>query len=225
MAQPKGRVTFRQRMKEDKELREKYVKIATDKAERLNEKYRSDPEYKAKMDKISRQHLITFNKRKLEEMLYKPALVSPDGIVYDKIKSLLQFANEHGLDSSILYKLYKGKFCSHKGWHLLNSIRTRLSKEERSQINKRTFNALTPEQKQRSKERLDKMHAMTEKSFKLRSPEGDLCQYKNISQFAREYGLSRTGLTALISGKRSSYKGWKRAEETGKEFIVRMETI
>ena len=47
---------------------------------------------------------------------YKQPLISPDGTVYDKIKSLNKFAKEHNLDPSSLYKLYKGELKSVKGF-------------------------------------------------------------------------------------------------------------
>jgi group I intron endonuclease len=46
------------------------------------------------------------------------------------------------------------------------------------------------------------------KSFRLRSPEGKLVEGKNITQFARDMGLSRGSLNRMINGKHKSCKGW-----------------
>jgi group I intron endonuclease len=116
--QPKGRETFRKRMKEDAALKEKYQMIASEKVKRIKERYIEDPDFKKKMDDVSIRNIQEYNKRKIEEMEVKAPLISPDGVVYDQIKNLNEFAKEHGLDSSSLYKIYKGKLKSVHGWKL-----------------------------------------------------------------------------------------------------------
>lgn len=51
-----------------------------------------------------------------------PALVSPDGVVYENISNVTAFAKEHGLDPSSLTKILnqRPKYKSHKGWKLKN---------------------------------------------------------------------------------------------------------
>ncbi len=46
------------------------------------------------------------------------------------------------------------------------------------------------------------------KTFSVVSPNGIVYVRSNISAFAREYGLDRSNLGALINGKRDSYCGW-----------------
>jgi len=116
LSQPKGRDTFRKRMKEDLELHQTYIDIATKKAESLNERYRNDAEYKAMMDKKSIENIKAYNEKKIQSMPVKAPLISPDGKVYSDIRSLTAFAKEHGLDPSNLYKLYSGKLNEVKGW-------------------------------------------------------------------------------------------------------------
>lgn len=116
--QSKGRETFRKRMEEDVALKEKYQMIATEKAKRIYERYLEDPDFKKKMDEASVRNIQEYNKRKMEEMEVRPPLISPDGLVYDQIKNLNEFAKEHGLDSSGLCKVYKGKLKSVHGWKL-----------------------------------------------------------------------------------------------------------
>lgn len=118
VSQPKGRDTFRKRMKEDTELRQTYVDIAKKKAENLNERYKNDAEYKAMMDRKSVENIKTYNDKQAQSIPVKAPLVSPDGRVYSDIRSLNAFAKEHGLDSSSLYKLYSGKLNEVKGWKL-----------------------------------------------------------------------------------------------------------
>lgn len=118
VSQPKGRDTFRKRMKEDTVLRQTYVGIAKKKAENLNERYKNDAEYKAMMDRKSVENIKAYNEKQAQSIPVKAPLVSLDGIVYSDIRSLNAFAKEHGLDSSSLYKLYSGKLNEVKGWKL-----------------------------------------------------------------------------------------------------------
>lgn len=116
--QPKGRETFRKRMKEDAALKDRYRTDGKTKVASINKKYVEDPDFKKKMDETSIRNLQEYNKRKMEEMEVRPPLISPDGVVYDQIKNLNEFAKEHGLDSSGLCKVYKGKLKSVHGWKL-----------------------------------------------------------------------------------------------------------
>jgi group I intron endonuclease len=115
-SQPKGRDTFRKRIKEDTEFRQTYIDIGTKKTENLNERYKNDAEYKAMMDQKSIENIKAYNEKKIQSMPVKAPLISPDGKVYSDIRSLTAFAKEHGLDSSNLYKLYSGKLNEVKGW-------------------------------------------------------------------------------------------------------------
>lgn len=47
-----------------------------------------------------------------------PALISPDGTLYPAGNNRHKFCRTHGLDSSCLTKIIKGKYTSHKGWRL-----------------------------------------------------------------------------------------------------------
>jgi len=116
--QPRGRETFCKRMKEDAALKEKYQEDGKLKAASIYKRYLEDPDFKKKMDDISIRNIKEYNRRKMEETEAKAPLISPDGIIYDQIKNLKEFAKEHGLDSSGLYKVYKGKLKSVHGWKL-----------------------------------------------------------------------------------------------------------
>ena len=117
-SQPKGRDTFKKRMKEDAEFRQTYVGIGKKKAERLNERYKNDAQYKAMIDRKSLENIKAYNEKQSQTIPVKAPLISPDGKVYSDIRSLNAFAKEHGLDSSSLYKLYSGKLNQINGWRL-----------------------------------------------------------------------------------------------------------
>jgi group I intron endonuclease len=117
-SQPKGRETFKKRMKEDVELRQTYVDIAKKKAEKLNERYKNDADYKATMDQKSKENIKAFNEEQAKNIPVKSPLISPTGDIHSNIRSLSAFAKQHSLDSSALYKLYSGKLNEVKGWRL-----------------------------------------------------------------------------------------------------------
>lgn len=49
------------------------------------------------------------------------------------------------------------------------------------------------------------------KTFKMKSPEGKIVEFYNMAKFCRENGLIKSCLHRVYSGKRNTYKGWKRA--------------
>lgn len=120
--QPKGRVTFKERMKTDVEFREIYIRTGKTKAAKFNKRYAEDPEYKAMMDAKSIENIKRFNEQKMASMPCKPPIVAPDGTVYSDVKSINQFAKDHDLDSSSLYQLFNGRIKTCRGWKLLTPI-------------------------------------------------------------------------------------------------------
>lgn len=50
------------------------------------------------------------------------------------------------------------------------------------------------------------------KSWKIRSPDGVVHDIYNMSEFCRENGLSSGNVSAMLSGKYNSSKGWTRAD-------------
>lgn len=116
--QPKGRETFKKRIKEDLEFRQAFIEDGQKKVALMNERYKTDPEYKKMMDEKSIENIEKYNEEKLKNMPYKTPLISSDGVIYSEIKSLGIFAKEHNLSESSLYKLYKGKVKQTKGWRL-----------------------------------------------------------------------------------------------------------
>lgn len=90
-AQPKGRKTFKKRMKEDVEFKKKY-------------------------QKIGRQNIAKWNAEQPKKKY--PPLMSPDGQVYE-VCGVPTFCKEHGLTKQLLYNVLNGKSKSHKGWQLV----------------------------------------------------------------------------------------------------------
>ena len=48
-----------------------------------------------------------------------PAIVSPNGEIYDNIDNMAKFSREHGLDTDAMYALTAGDRSSVSGWKLL----------------------------------------------------------------------------------------------------------
>jgi group I intron endonuclease len=115
-SQPRGRKTFKERMRTDPEFKKKYQESGKKKVAKVNERYKADTEFRKKMDAHSRKNIIEFNKNR--ELTKKPAFVSPAGKVYDNVYNLAGFAREHNLDPSCAYKLVNGKLKKHRGWKL-----------------------------------------------------------------------------------------------------------
>lgn len=78
---------------------------------------------------------------------------------------------------------------------------TKLSSEHKLKISKTLKNKLPSN--------LKEIQELRQKSFKLVSPVGETIEAKNITEFSEKYKLERHRLGKLISGKISSYKGWK----------------
>lgn len=88
--QPKGRKTFKKRMKEDGEFKKKY-------------------------QEIGRKNIAKWNAEQPKKEY--PPLVSPDGKEYT-VCGVPTFCKEHGLTKQLLYNVLNGKSKSHKGWKL-----------------------------------------------------------------------------------------------------------
>lgn len=50
------------------------------------------------------------------------------------------------------------------------------------------------------------------KTFKMKSPEGDIVEFYNMAKFCREHGLSKSHLHRVYTGGRPSHKGWRAAD-------------
>ena len=118
-AQPRGRVTFKARMKTDVEMKEGYQERGKEKVAKIQERYKSDAKFRKTMDAHSRKNIIAYNESR--ELTKKPDLVGPDGTVYRDVRNLAAFAREHDLDTSGAYKLMSGKLKKHRGFRLFTS--------------------------------------------------------------------------------------------------------
>lgn len=118
-AQPKGRETFKERMKADTEFKKKYQEHGKTKVAKIQERYKKDANFRKKMDAHSRKNITDYNESR--ELTKKPTFVGPNGKVYDNIYNLAEFARNNGLDLSCAYKLVNGKLKKHRGWKLFTS--------------------------------------------------------------------------------------------------------
>lgn len=60
-----------------------------------------------------------------------------------------------------------------------------------------------------SRRKADGLHVRS-KSGKIRMPDGDILVFKQQQDLVREFGLNSSHLSALLSGKQNSHKGWTR---------------
>jgi len=49
------------------------------------------------------------------------------------------------------------------------------------------------------------------KTFKMKSPDGEIVEFYNMAEFCRQNGLSKSQLHRAYKGGRPSHKGWRRA--------------
>lgn len=83
---------------------------------------------------------------------------------------------------------------SHKGW---------IPSEETRDKWRKAFSGKKPSEKTRIGAILH-----NQKTFTLKSPDGDIITFTNMKKFCEENGLSNSKLCLVASGKRSSHKGW-----------------
>lgn len=64
----------------------------------------------------------------------------------------------------------------------------------------------------KSKEHKQKIStALCKNTYKLKSPSGEIYEFKNYNQFGKEHGLYPGNLCSLLQGKFKQYKGWTQA--------------
>lgn len=89
--QPRGRETYKKRIKEDQELRQR-------------------------MQEVGRKNIAKRNA--MQPVKTYGSLIAPDGTIYANVSHVPTFAKEHGLTKTALYQLLLGRIKSHKGWTL-----------------------------------------------------------------------------------------------------------
>jgi len=92
-AQPRGRITYKERMKTDVDLR-------------------------ARMQEVGRVNIAKRNAT--QPVKIYGHLIAPDGRVFENVSHVPTFAKEHGLVKTLVYDLLLGKIKQHKGWKLHN---------------------------------------------------------------------------------------------------------
>jgi group I intron endonuclease len=85
------------------------------------------------------------------------------------------------------------------------------SKEVREKIS-RTKRLNPPKYYKQTLEHINSRVEVNIKPFKLKDPNGNIHEGRNITKFARENGLTAGRVNELVNGKRISYKKWTKAD-------------
>lgn len=110
-------------------------------------------------------------------------IISPNGTVYNDIRNLEHFCNEHGLHVSGMRSVMIGECHHHKGW-----TGYRQGYEPRPEYDRTTRDwplLLAPDNTQ---------HAV-----------------RNLTQFCKEQDLDKAAMQRVCNGKSKSHKGWRLA--------------
>jgi hypothetical protein len=120
-------------------------------------------------------------------------LVSPEGIVYEKITDLPKFCKDMCLKYGCIRRLFTGERFSHKGWTIYGN---EFNRKPRSDIGKQhPYVALAQSRIWPGI---------------LISPEGEVFEnIFNMRNFCRDKNINYSGIKRLFSGILFEYKGWK----------------
>lgn len=124
-------------------------------------------------------------------------LVGPDGTVYEG-RNLQAFAREMSeklgtnINACNLASVLKGDYRSHKGFTLDGTVRP-----------KKPTNRLS-----RQKAALTQARRVAPFGYVFRCPKGATHHAASVTGFAKQMGLNRSCLNAVLWGQRASHKGW-----------------
>lgn len=106
--------------------------------------------------------------------------VNPQGELVDPVENLEQFSRAHGLDSSSMNRLYRGKTPSHHGWTHINSVNKRNAAKR-----VRTY-------------------------YGFVNPQGDSVVITNLTKFCRDNSLDHATMYKVLMGdaRYKQHKGW-----------------
>lgn len=145
-------------------------KVKSYKGWRLIENYDYDfKNYRKKNGKGAKRHVIS--------------LLSPTGEVYSNIFNIEEFSREHGVKSSIIHNIIKGRTRYSNGWSLFNGDKTPPPTKNSKKVLKTLIDPLGVE----------------------------YSDIVNLNKFCREHDLNQSSIRNLINGKikKGVYKGWK----------------
>jgi hypothetical protein len=78
----------------------------------------SSIELKAKRKANAQEESYSKIRGKLKDSFIYPDIISPDGVVFSSITNAKVFAEEHGLSTEGICRLFSGKIKSHRNWKL-----------------------------------------------------------------------------------------------------------
>jgi group I intron endonuclease len=164
-------------------------------------------------------------------------LISPEGVVYKDIKNLAKFCREHGISKSGIHLVAQGKADYWKGWRRLDTPSREkehwvsyslISPEgvEYPNIQNITEFCIEHNLRQQSVYQLATGLKNSLYGWKVMGsdwdhpvdvsfigPDGTIYEHvHNISQFAREHNLNRSGISHVATGLSKTCKGWKLLE-------------
>jgi len=117
----KKRSEHSKKMMADPKHKEKVVSSLREHQPRSRETYKKriseDQDLKQKMQEIGRKNIAKRNAT--QPVKTYGSLKAPDGTIYANVSHVPTFAKEHGLTKTALYQLLLGRTKSHKGWKLL----------------------------------------------------------------------------------------------------------
>lgn len=111
-------------------------------------------------------------------------LMSPKGEIH-VVHSVSEFCRKKGITLSAFYDLFTGAIKSAKGWR-----------------------KYSPDVDEDSDDGRFRNSKGERRSFKLVSPDGELHEIVNVSQFCRKHGMHPNCFYEVIRGERSHCKGW-----------------
>lgn len=152
-------------------------------------------------------------------------------------KPLQNYFNKNGLENIVIWKIEdcnendllatEQKYLNYFGiaknldsWNILEAAGTTLGRKHSAETIKKmsiaqsnrsveTRAKISFAASSRSSEYCAKLSASKSKPFRLISPDGQIFEGVNIKDFAIKQGLCPSSLTAVASGKRRHYRGWR----------------
>ena len=108
-------------------------------------------------------------------------LINPNGVEVEG-KQIKEFCERYNLSRTSVSRLIIGKQKSHRGW--TSSIENHLKLKKEGDFR------------------------MQSRIAKVKSPNGEIYEVMNRTQFSKIHNLNKVTLGQLISGNKKSYKGW-----------------
>ena len=127
-----------------------------------------------------------------QDRLQKFIVTTPDGTeVY--IDDLSLYCQENDLHYGAMIRVAAGYARTHKKYSIVYRDKMDRERAEHTRQNQSKANSRN----------------LRYETVKLVSPDNDIYEVSNISEFCREHDLSRSAISLVIKGYRKSHKGWR----------------